>query len=108
VVCFFPVPKGSPDRKRGHGTIGLTKWPVSASRVPPSLIQPDCGEVTELYDYLIDKILQAPEPGIPSVKVLSYFTSVTRIPTLDARRHYWQKVWAYREARYRLTYRPTK
>jgi len=27
---------------------------------------PDCGEVTELYDYLIDKILQAPEPGIPS------------------------------------------
>ena len=32
---------------------------------------PDCGEVTELYDYLIDKILQAPEPGIPLVEVLS-------------------------------------
>src|SRR5882762_8731816 len=32
---------------------------------------PDCGEVTELYDFLIDKIMQAPEPGIPSVEVLS-------------------------------------
>jgi hypothetical protein len=32
---------------------------------------PDCGDVTELYDYLIDKILQAPEPGVPSVEVLS-------------------------------------
>jgi hypothetical protein len=30
---------------------------------------PDCGEVTELYDFLIDKVLQAPEPGIPSVEV---------------------------------------
>jgi hypothetical protein len=24
---------------------------------------PNCGEVAELYDYLIDKILRAPEPG---------------------------------------------
>ena len=41
---------------------------------------PDCGEITELYDYLIDKILQAPEPGIPSVEVLS-IRRVTRTPT---------------------------
>jgi hypothetical protein len=32
---------------------------------------PECGEITELYAYLIDRILQAPEPGIPSVEVLS-------------------------------------
>ena len=32
---------------------------------------PDCGDVTELYDFLIDKVLQAPEPGIPSVEVLA-------------------------------------
>ena len=42
---------------------------------------PDCGEVTELYDYLVDKILQAPEPGIPSVEVLS-IPRVTRNPIL--------------------------
>jgi hypothetical protein len=30
---------------------------------------PDCGEVTELYAYLIDRILQAPEPGIPSIEI---------------------------------------
>ena len=68
---------------------------------------PDCGEVTELYDYLIDKIMQAPEPGIPSVEVLSISPRDPN-PDPDARRHYWQKVWACREARYRLTYRPTK
>src|SRR6266481_7692761 len=32
---------------------------------------PDCGEVTVLYDFLIDEIMQALEPGIPSVEVLS-------------------------------------
>src|SRR6267378_3149708 len=52
---------------------------------------PDCGEVTELYDYLIDKILQAPERGIPSVEVLSISP---RDPNSDpnARSNYWQKV----------------
>ena len=42
---------------------------------------PDCGEVTELYDFLIDKVLQAPEPGIPSIEVC-LFLPVTRTPTL--------------------------
>ena len=41
----------------------------------------DCGEVTELYDFLIDKILQAPEPGISSVEVLS-ISPRDRTPTL--------------------------
>src|SRR5882762_4864582 len=74
----------------------------------PSLQQdkmkcPDCGEVTELYDYLIDKILQAPESGIPSVEVLSISP---RDPNPDphARSNYWHMVWSCREARYRTTY----
>jgi len=68
---------------------------------------PDCGEVTELYDFLIDKILQAPEPGIPSVEVLSISPRDLN-PDPNARSNYWQMVWACREARYRVTFRPTK
>jgi hypothetical protein len=40
--------------------------PMPSHHDPCSKIKmkcPDCGEVTELYDYLITKILQAPEPG---------------------------------------------
>jgi hypothetical protein len=68
---------------------------------------PDCVEVAELYAYLIDRILQAPEPCISSIEVLSISP---RDPNPDpyARSHYWQKVWACREARYRVTYRPAK
>ena len=68
---------------------------------------PDCGEVTELYDFLIDKILQAPEPGIPSVEVLSISPRDPN-PDPNARSNYWHQVWACREARYRATYRPVK
>ena len=32
---------------------------------------PECGEVTELYDFLIDRITQSPDPSIPTVEVLS-------------------------------------
>src|ERR1700674_448080 len=47
-------------------------WPVPMPSYhdPCSKIKmkcPDCGEVTELYNYLITKILQAPEPGTPHV-----------------------------------------
>jgi len=68
---------------------------------------PDCAEVTELYEFLIDKIMQEPEPGIPSVEVLSISP---RDPNPDphARSNYWHKVWACREARYRVTFRPVK
>jgi len=48
---------------------------------------PDCGEVTEPYAYLIDRILQAPEPCIASIEVLSISP---RDPNPDpyARSHY--------------------
>jgi len=68
---------------------------------------PDCGEVTELYAYLIDRILQAPEPGVHSIEVLSISPRDPN-PDPNARSHYWQKVWSCREARYRATYRPVK
>ena len=32
---------------------------------------PDCQEVTEIYDFLIDRITCAPDPSIPTVEVLS-------------------------------------
>ncbi len=68
---------------------------------------PDCGEVTELYDFLIDRIMCAPDPSIPTVDVLSISPRDLN-PDPAARSHYWQKVWACREARYRATYRPVK
>jgi hypothetical protein len=68
---------------------------------------PDCGEVTELYDYLVSKILQPPEPGIPSVEVLS-ISPRDQNPDPYARSNYWQMVRACREARCRATYRPVK
>jgi len=52
---------------------------------------PDCAEVTELYDFLIDKILQSPEPGIPSVEVLSISPRDPN-PDPNARSNYWQMV----------------
>jgi hypothetical protein len=41
---------------------------------------PHCGEVNEVYGFLIDKIKSAPEPGISFVEVLS-ISPPTRIPT---------------------------
>ena len=68
---------------------------------------PDCGEVTELYDFLIDRIMCAPDPSIPTVDCLSISPRDLN-PDPNARSNYWQMVWACREARYRATHRPVK
>jgi hypothetical protein len=68
---------------------------------------PDCGEVTELYDFLIDRIMCAPDPSIPTVDCLSISPRDLN-PDPNARSNYWQMVWSCREARYRATYRPVK
>ena len=84
--------------------------PLPSHHDPCSKIKikcPDCGEVTELYAYLIDRILQAPEPGMPSVEVLS-ISHRDPNPDPNARSNYLQKVWSCREARHRVTYRPVK
>src|SRR5260370_29018450 len=70
---------------------------------------PDCQDVTELYDFLIDRIMCAPASSIP-IPTVDVLSISPRDPNPDpaARSHYWQKVWACREARYRATYRPSK
>jgi hypothetical protein len=68
---------------------------------------PDCDELTEVYDFLIDRIMQLPDPSIPTVDCLSISPRDSN-PDRNTRSNYWQKVWACREARYRATYRPVK
>jgi hypothetical protein len=68
---------------------------------------PDCQGVTELYDFLIDRVMQPPEPGVPTVEVLSISPRDPN-PDHDARSNYWHKVWSCREARYRVSYRAVK
>jgi len=90
-------------------TFALKKAACTFTELPQGYHEkcPDCGEITELYDFLIDKIIQAPEPGIPSVEVLSISPRDPN-PDPNARSNYWHKVWACREARYRATYRRLK
>ena len=66
---------------------------------------PHCGETSELYSFLFDKILHAPELGIPSVEVLSISPRDPN-PDPDARINYMRKILANRYARYRAMYRP--
>ena len=63
--------------------------------------------MTELYDFLIDGVMCAPDPGIPTVEVLS-ISPCDPNPDPNARSNYWHMVWSCREARYRAMYRPTK
>ena len=63
--------------------------------------------MTELYDFLIDRIMCAADPSIPTVEVLSISPRDPN-PDPNARSNYWQKVWSCREARYRATNRPVK
>jgi hypothetical protein len=68
---------------------------------------PDCDEVTELYDFLIDEIMQAPEPGRLSVEVLS-ISPPDPNPDPDARCNRLRQIWTRREQRYRAMYGPVK
>ena len=49
---------------------------------------PDCNEVTELYDFLIDRITQPPDPSIPTVDVLSISPRDLN-PDANARSNLW-------------------
>jgi hypothetical protein len=62
-----------------------------------------CGEVNEVYGFLIDKI-KSGEPGIPSVEVLSVSPRDPK-PEPDARMNYMQKIWMNRPVRYRAVYK---
>jgi hypothetical protein len=59
---------------------------------------PHCGEINEVYGFIIDKIKSAPEPGIPAVEVLSISPRDPK-PDPDARMNYMRKMWGNRQAR---------
>jgi len=59
--------------------------------------------VTELYDFLIDRIMQPPDPSIPTVEVLSISLRDPN-PDPDARLNYWRAIWTRRAARFKSTY----
>jgi hypothetical protein len=66
---------------------------------------PSCGEVNEVYGFIIDKIKSAPMPGKPSVEVLAISPRDPN-PDGDARMNYMRRIWMNREARYRAMYHP--
>jgi hypothetical protein len=63
--------------------------------------------VTELYAFLMAKIMKAPEPDLPSIVVLSISPRDPK-PDPDAVISHMRKIWINREARYRAMYRVTK
>jgi hypothetical protein len=66
-----------------------------------------CGELSEVYGFIIDKIKSTPEPGIPSIEVLAISPRDPN-PDRDARMNYMRRIWMNREARYRATYHSAK
>jgi hypothetical protein len=64
---------------------------------------PDCGELNEVYGFIINKIKSAPKPDKPSVEVLS-ISPPDPNPDRDAVMKYMRKMWMNRHARYRATY----
>ena len=61
-----------------------------------------CGELTELYAFLLDRILQAPEPDIPTVRVESI--SPPENPEPNARQRWQQQIFIRRAARFKAMY----
>jgi hypothetical protein len=64
---------------------------------------PACKEQTELYAFLLDKILQAPEPGIPTVQP-ELISPRDLNPDPDARSKWQQQIFIRRAQRFRMMY----
>jgi hypothetical protein len=80
--------------------------PLPSHCHPCSKIQikcPECGEVNELYDYLLNTILQAPEPDLPSVQPLAISPRDPN-PDPDAVIKWRQRIFVRRAARFRVMY----
>ena len=80
--------------------------PVPAYLQPCSKIKiacPACGEVTELYAFLLDTILQPPNPTIPSVQVEAI--SPPANPEPNARQRWQLQMFLRRAARFKAMYR---
>jgi len=59
--------------------------------------------MTELYDFLLDTIVQAPEPGIPSIEVLSISPRDPN-PDPDASIKWRQEIFLRRATRFKNLY----
>jgi hypothetical protein len=64
---------------------------------------PSCGQLTELYAFLLNRILQAPEPGIPTVQTESISPRDPN-PDPDARLKWQQQIFIRRAARFKKMY----
>ncbi len=62
-----------------------------------------CGELTELYAFLLDRILQAPDPAIPTVQVESISPRDPN-PKPYARARWQQQIFLRRAARFKVLY----
>lgn len=62
-----------------------------------------CEELTELYAFLLDKILQAPEQSIPTVQIESISPRDLK-PDPDARCKWQQQIFTRRAARFKAMY----
>ena len=62
-----------------------------------------CGEMTELYDFLLDTIMQAPEPGIPSIEAMS-ISPRDPSPDPNASIKWRQEIFLRRAARFKRMY----
>src|SRR6266567_1218460 len=60
---------------------------------------PACGELTELYVFLLDKILQAPGPDVPTVQVEA-ISPPDPNPEPNARQRWQQQIFIRRAARF--------
>jgi hypothetical protein len=61
---------------------------------------PNCGELTELYAFLLDKILQAPEPSIATAPIESISPRDLK-PDPDARSKSQRQIFMRRAARFK-------
>jgi hypothetical protein len=62
-----------------------------------------CGELAEPYAFLLDKILQAPNPEMPTVQPESISPRDLN-PDPDARRKWQQQIFIQRAARFKVMY----
>ena len=62
-----------------------------------------CGEVREPYAFLLDRIMQAPEPGIPSIEALEIFAPDPNTPA-NVRITWLQEIFIRRAARFKAMY----
>ena len=85
VVCPDPVPSH-------HGKLSKIKLKCST-----------CGEVREPYAFLLDRIMQAPEPGIPTIEVLE-ISPPDLNPPANIRITWLQEIFIRRAARFKAMY----